>query len=132
MCTLCISSNFNGPFRKMTFMTIPFFNVTHFHNLCDYFTICFLLQLYSYSFFGPCVLCALLQYFSHHFPHAPLHLIFFFWHNTVSGDLWIQTIIEGHAFTKAFSFPCASSGLHTFQISTNSPEIVKYGIHWMF
>ena len=128
MSTLCISGRFDRQFRKMTFMTIPFFNVTHFHNLNDYFTICFLLQLCSYSYFGPCVLCTLLQYFSHHFPHAPLHLIFFFRHNAVSGDLWIQTIVEGHAFTKAFSFPCTSSRLHTIQISTNSLEIVKYGI----
>ena len=34
----------------------------------------------------------------------------------------------GHAFTYDFSFPCASSRLHIVQISSNSPEIVKYGI----
>ena len=128
MSTVCISGSFDRPLKQMTFMTIPFFHVTLFCNLGDYFTIFFLLQLYSCSFFGPCVLCALLQYFFHHFTHAPLHLIFFSQHNTISGDLWIQTITEGHAFTKAFSFPFASCGLHIVQIPMNSPKIVKYGI----
>ena len=48
----------------------------------------------------------------------------------ISGSkLSIHTIfiIEGHAFTKAFSFSFASCGLHIVQISMNSLEIVKYG-----
>ena len=44
-----------------------------------------------------------------------MHLSFFFFsrYNTASGDLWIQMSSTELAFTKAFSFPCASTGLHT-------------------
>ena len=118
----------------MIFMTIPFFHVTLFHNLGDYFTILFLQQLFSSSFFGPCILCALLQYFFHTFHSCNYEMNFFsktIVYREISGSkLLIHTIfiIEGHAFTKAFSFSFASCGLHIVQISMNSLEIVKYGI----
>ena len=53
-------------------------------------------------------------------------------HNTASGDLWIQMTRCGTRIHLGISFPCTSSGLHTVQISTNSPKIVKYGILLQF
>ena len=38
MSTICITCNFDGPLRQMTFTTISFIHIILFYNLDDYFT----------------------------------------------------------------------------------------------
>ena len=107
-------------------------------KLGDFFTICFLqIQLCSFSFFGPCVVCALSQllYFSHHFPHAPLLCFFFLGTTLHQGICGSKCPALGLAFTKAFSFPCASTGLHTLFLFFLAQHCIKRSLdpnvqHW--